>query len=64
MCRSNYWILNPCKMLICPFVSYGLLQNIKRSQQKKRKLEELTTPHTFGANGYVRMGQQVVNPHI
>jgi hypothetical protein len=31
---------------------------------KKRKLEELTTPHTFGANGYVRMGQQVVNPHI
>jgi hypothetical protein len=31
---------------------------------KKRKLEELTTPHTFGANGYVCMGQQVVNPHI
>jgi hypothetical protein len=31
---------------------------------KKRKLGELTTPHTFGADGYVCMGQRAVNPHI
>jgi hypothetical protein len=31
---------------------------------KKRKSRELTAPHTFGANGYVRMGQRAVNPHI
>jgi hypothetical protein len=35
MCRSNYRVLNPCQMLIMPFVSYGLLQNIKISQQRK-----------------------------
>jgi hypothetical protein len=35
MCMLYYWVLNPCQMLIRPFVSYGLLQNIKRSQQRK-----------------------------
>jgi hypothetical protein len=35
MCRSYYRVLNPCQMLIRPFVSYELLQNIKRSQQRK-----------------------------
>jgi hypothetical protein len=35
MCSSYYRVLNPCQMLIMPFVSYGLLQNIKRSQQIK-----------------------------
>jgi hypothetical protein len=34
MCRSNYRVLNPSEMLISP-MSYGLLQNIKRSQQRK-----------------------------
>jgi hypothetical protein len=63
MCRSYYRVLNPCQMLIRSFVSYELLQNIKRSQQRK-KLEELTGTHMFVADGYVRMGQRVVNPHI
>jgi hypothetical protein len=31
---------------------------------KKRKSGELTGTHTFGADGNVCMGQQVVNPHI
>jgi hypothetical protein len=31
---------------------------------KKRKSGELTGRHAFGADGYVRMGQRVVNPHI
>jgi hypothetical protein len=31
---------------------------------EKRKSGELTETHTFGANGYVHMGQQVVNPRI
>jgi hypothetical protein len=35
MFRSNYQVLNPCQMLISPFASYGLLQNMKRSQQRK-----------------------------
>jgi hypothetical protein len=35
MCRPYYQVLNPCKMFIMPFVSYGLLQNIKRSKQRK-----------------------------
>jgi hypothetical protein len=35
MCRSYYQVLNPCQMFIKPFVSYELLQNIKRSQQRK-----------------------------
>jgi hypothetical protein len=35
MCRSYYLVLNPFQMLIRPFVSYGLLLNIKRSQQRK-----------------------------
>jgi hypothetical protein len=35
MCRSYYRVLNPCEMLIMHFVSYELLQNIKRSQQRK-----------------------------
>jgi hypothetical protein len=30
----------------------------------KRKSGEVTAPHTFGADGYIRMGQRVVNPHI
>jgi hypothetical protein len=31
---------------------------------KKRKSRELTRTHAFGADGYVCMGQQMVNPHI
>jgi hypothetical protein len=31
---------------------------------KKRKSGEFTAPHTFGADGYVYMGQRAVNPHI
>jgi hypothetical protein len=31
---------------------------------KKRKSEELTGTHAFGADGYVCMGQRVVNPLI
>jgi hypothetical protein len=31
---------------------------------KKRKLGELTGTHAFGADGYVHMGQRVVNPCI
>jgi hypothetical protein len=31
---------------------------------KKRKSGELTGTHAFGANGYVHMGQRMVNPHI
>jgi hypothetical protein len=31
---------------------------------KKRKSGELTGTHVFGVDGYVRMGQQVVNPCI
>jgi hypothetical protein len=31
---------------------------------KKRKSGELTTPHTFGADGYIRMGQRAINPYI
>jgi hypothetical protein len=31
---------------------------------KERKSGELTGTHTFGADGNVCMGQQVVNPHI
>jgi hypothetical protein len=35
MCRSYYRVLKPGQMLIRPFVSYRLLQNIKRSQERK-----------------------------
>jgi hypothetical protein len=31
---------------------------------KKRKSRELTGTHTFGADGYICMGQRVVNPRI
>jgi hypothetical protein len=31
---------------------------------KKRKSGELTGTHMFEADGYVRMGERVVNPHI
>jgi hypothetical protein len=31
---------------------------------KKRKLGELIGAHAFGADGYVRMGQRVINPRI
>jgi hypothetical protein len=31
---------------------------------KKRKLGELTGTHAFGTDGYVHMGQRVVNPRI
>jgi hypothetical protein len=31
---------------------------------KKRKSGELIGTHAFGANGCVRMGQRMVNPHI
>jgi hypothetical protein len=31
---------------------------------KKRKSGELTRTHVFGADGYVCMGQRVLNPHI
>jgi hypothetical protein len=31
---------------------------------KKRKLRELTGTQVFGADGYVCMGQRIVNPHI
>jgi hypothetical protein len=31
---------------------------------KKRKSGEHTGTHAFGADGYARMGQRVVNPHI
>jgi hypothetical protein len=30
----------------------------------KRKSWELTGTHVFGVDGYVRMGQRVVNPRI
>jgi hypothetical protein len=36
----------------------------KEKSAKKRKSGELTAPHMFGADGYVHMGQRVVNPHI
>jgi hypothetical protein len=41
MCRLYYQVLNPYQMLIRHFVSYGLLQNIKRSQQRKESQESL-----------------------
>ena len=31
---------------------------------KKRKSGELTGTHVFGVDGYVCMGQRMVNPHI
>jgi hypothetical protein len=31
---------------------------------KKRKTRATFGTHAFGGNGYVRMGQRVVNPHI
>jgi hypothetical protein len=31
---------------------------------KKRKSEELTRTHVFGPDGYICMGQRIVNPHI
>jgi hypothetical protein len=31
---------------------------------KKRKSGEFTGTHTFGVNGYICMGQRMVNPHI
>jgi hypothetical protein len=49
MCRSNYRVLNPCQMLISPFVSYGLLQNIKRSQQRKGSQGSLVEHTRLGA---------------
>jgi hypothetical protein len=36
----------------------------KEKSSKKRKSGELTETHVFGADGYVRMGQRMVNPHI
>jgi hypothetical protein len=30
----------------------------------KRKSGEVTETHTFGGDGYVSMGQRMVNPHI
>jgi hypothetical protein len=41
MCRLYYQVLNPYQMLIRHFVSYGLLQNIKRSQQRKESQRSL-----------------------
>jgi hypothetical protein len=48
MCRWYYWVLNPCQMLIRPFMSYGLLQNIKRSQQRKGSQGSLLEHTRFG----------------
>jgi hypothetical protein len=31
---------------------------------KKRKSGAVSGTHAFGPDGYVRMGQQMVNPHI
>jgi hypothetical protein len=36
----------------------------KEKSSKKRKSGELTGTHVFGADGYVRMGQRMVNHHI
>jgi hypothetical protein len=36
----------------------------QEKSEKKRKSGELTAPQIFGVDGYVRMGQRVVNPHI
>jgi hypothetical protein len=47
-----------------PFASYGLLQNIKRSQKRKRKSGACSGKHTFAADGDIHLGQQMVSPHI
>jgi hypothetical protein len=36
---------------------------ISREVSKENEVRELTGIHAFGADGYVCMGQQVVNPH-
>jgi hypothetical protein len=45
------------------YLSFCELWAYPESQEKsakKSKSGELTAPHTFGADGYVRMGQRVV----
>jgi hypothetical protein len=37
---------------------------ISRNVNKEKEVRELTGTHVFGANGYVCMGQRMVNPHI
>jgi hypothetical protein len=49
MCRLYYRVLNPCHMLIRIFVSYGLFQNIMRSQQRKESQGNLLEHMRLGS---------------
>jgi hypothetical protein len=48
MCRSNYRVLNPCQMLISPFVSYGLLRISREVIKEKEVRGAYCTTHVWG----------------
>jgi hypothetical protein len=55
------------EFMLDPYLSFCELWASLEYQEKsakKRKSGELTAPHTFGSDGYIRMGQRAVNPHI